>query len=138
VHVDDCTLAAKSVAEISELKNEIRRNVEITDLRELHWLLGIKVTWNRDQRTISLSQHSYIDSIIHRFSFDNLKPISNPMEPSARLHSGQSPSTGAEFAAMRHIPYQEAIGSCHIPYIRASHPKFQMSDPIRSVPDLLR
>jgi len=111
VHVDDCTLAAKSVAEISELKNEIRKNVEITDLRELHWLLSIEVTRNRDQHTISLSQCSYIDSIIRCFSFDNLKPVSNPMEPSAGLHSGQSPSTGTEFAAMRHIPYQEAIGS---------------------------
>jgi hypothetical protein len=33
------------------------------------------------------------------------------MEPSAKLHSGQSPSTGAEYAAMRHIPYREAVGS---------------------------
>ena len=37
--------------------------------------------------------------------------MSNPMEPSTRLHSSQSPSTGAEFAAMHHIPYHEAVGS---------------------------
>ncbi|KIJ13495.1 hypothetical protein PAXINDRAFT_41326, partial [Paxillus involutus ATCC 200175] len=49
--------------------------------------------------------------IVRRFSFDQLKPVSNPMEPSIRLHSGQSPSTGAEFAAMCHIPYREAVGS---------------------------
>ena len=33
------------------------------------------------------------------------------MEPSTKLHSGQSLSTGTEYAAMRHIPYREAIGS---------------------------
>ncbi|KAG2065754.1 hypothetical protein BDR04DRAFT_983755, partial [Suillus decipiens] len=49
--------------------------------------------------------------IICHFSFDDLKPVSNPMEPSTRLHSSQSPSTGAEFAAMQHVPYCEAIGS---------------------------
>jgi hypothetical protein len=111
VHVDDCTIAAKSMKEVVELKTMIRKHVEITDLGELHWLLGIEVTRDRDERVISLSQRTYIDSIIRRFNFDELKPVSNPMEPSAKLHSGQSPSTGAEFAAMRHIPYREAIGS---------------------------
>lgn len=33
------------------------------------------------------------------------------MEPSTKLHSGQSPSTGTEYAAMKHIPYREAVGS---------------------------
>jgi hypothetical protein len=31
--------------------------------------------------------------------------MSNPMEPSAKFHSGQSPSTGAEYTAMKHVPY---------------------------------
>jgi hypothetical protein len=111
VHVDDCTIAARTLSDVNELKMQIRKHVEITDLGELHWLLGIEVTRNRDERTISLSQRTYIDSIVRCFSFDELKPVSNPMEPSTRLHSGQSPSTGAEYAAMRHIPYREAVGS---------------------------
>ena len=111
VHVDDCTIAARTMKEIVELKETIRKHVEITDLGELHWLLGIEVMRNRDECTIALSQCTYVDSIIRRFNFQDLKPVSNPMEPSTKLHSGQSPSTGAEFAAMRHIPYREAIGS---------------------------
>jgi len=111
VHVDDCTIAAKSMKEAVELKTMIRKHVEITDLGELHWLLGIEVTCDQDKCVISLSQRTYIDSIIHRFNFDELKPVSNPMEPSTKLHSGQSPSTGAKFTAMHHIPYCEAIGS---------------------------
>ncbi|KIO08044.1 hypothetical protein M404DRAFT_78898, partial [Pisolithus tinctorius Marx 270] len=111
VHVDDCTIAATLLSEIEEFKKDIRKHVEITDLGELHWLLGIEVTRNRDDRAISLCQRPYIESIIRRFGFDELKPVSNPMEPSTKLHSGQSPSTGAEFAAMKHIPYREAVGS---------------------------
>ena len=111
VHVDDCTIASMSLNEIDEFKCDIKKHVEITDLSELHWLLGIEVMWNRDEHTISLCQCPYLESIVHRFSFDKLKPVLNPMEPSTKLHSGQSPSTGAEYAAMHHIPYCEAISS---------------------------
>jgi len=121
VHVDDCTIAAKSMKEVVELKTMIHKHVEITDLGELHWLLGIEVTRDRDEHVISLSQRTYIDSIIRRFNFDELKPVSNPMEPSAKLHSSQSPSTGAEFTAMCHIPYREAIGSLMYASLR-THP----------------
>jgi len=86
-------------------------HIEITDLRELHWLLGIEVSRNRNNHTLSLSQKSYLDSIIRCFNFQDLKPISNPMEPITKLHSRQSPSTGADYAAMRHVPYREAVGS---------------------------
>jgi hypothetical protein len=111
VHVDDCTLAASSMDLIKELKDKIRTYVEVTDLGELHWLFGIEVTRNRDSGTLSLSQKAYLDSIIRRFNFEELKPVSNPMEPSTKLHSGQSPSTGAEHTAMHHVPYREAVGS---------------------------
>ena len=56
VHVDDCTIAAKTLQEINEFKCDIKKHVEITNLGELHWLLGIKVTRNRDKHTISLCQ----------------------------------------------------------------------------------
>ena len=111
VHVDDCTIAASSLSLVVELKAQIRKHIEITDLGELHWLLGIEVTRNREERTIALSQCSYLESITRRFGFDELKPISSPMEPHTKLTNAQSPSTGAEYAAMQHIPYCEAVGS---------------------------
>ena len=111
VHVDDCTIAATALALITAVKREISRFVEVTDLGELHWLLGIEVTRNREEHTLALSQRTYIDAILRRFNFDELKPISTPMDPSARLTTSQSPSTAAEYAAMQNIPYQEAVGS---------------------------
>ena len=111
VHVNDCTIATSSLSLVIELKVQIRKHVEITDLSELHWLLGIKVTQNREERTIALSQQSYLESITCRFGFDKLKPVSFPMEPHIKLTNIQSPSTSAEYAAMQHILYHEAIGS---------------------------
>ena len=58
-----------------------------------------------------LSQKSYIDSILHHYGFEDLNPISTPMDPSNQLTSAQSPSTTEEFAAMQNIPYHKAVGS---------------------------
>jgi Reverse transcriptase (RNA-dependent DNA polymerase)/gag-polypeptide of LTR copia-type/Integrase core domain/GAG-pre-integrase domain/Zinc knuckle len=111
VHVDDCTIAATTIELVVDLKMRLREHVEITDLGELHWLLGIEIHRDREARTISLSQRSYIESIVRRYGFEDLKPISTPMDPNVKLSTTQNPSTGAQYAAMRHIPYREAVGS---------------------------
>jgi len=46
----------------------------MTDLGPVNWLLEIKVTRDFEVCTLSLSQTSYIDSILQRFNFTDLKP----------------------------------------------------------------
>jgi hypothetical protein len=111
VHVDDCTIVGNKQQLISAFKAQIAKHVEITDLGELHWILGIEVRRIREERKIMLSQQSYIDSILRRYGFEDLKPVSIPMDPNIRLSSAQSPSSTEQFAAMRNIPYLEAVGS---------------------------
>lgn len=94
-----------NLALIRHLKNSIKRFIKITDLGELHWVLGIEIRRNREVRPISLSQHAYIKSIIHQFRFKDLKPISTPMDPSTKLSIMQSPSTGSQYTAMIHNLY---------------------------------
>jgi hypothetical protein len=111
VHVDDCTFAANSIGLIMDTKARIAEHVEITDLGELHWLLGLEIRRDRSRRTISLSQRSYIDQIIRRYGLEDLKPVSIPMDVNIRLTTAQSPSTTTQIAQMRDIPYHEAVGS---------------------------
>ena len=104
VHVDDCTITGTSITLILRFKIEIAKYVTITDLGELRWILGIEVKRVFERRTIHLSQRSYIDSMLRRYGFDDLKLVSLPMETSIRLTSAQSPSTTQEVAHMRNIP----------------------------------
>ena len=110
VHVDDFTIASSKQELIDELKMCIKEFVEITDMGELHWLLGIEVKRDQEAHTILLSQHSYIDSIVRHFGFEDLKPITTPMDPNAKLSTAQNPSTSAQYAAMQNVPYHEAAG----------------------------
>ena len=111
VHVDDCTIVVTPITLIADFKAQISEHVDITDLGELHWLLGIEIKRDQEHHTIHLLQHSYIDSILRHYGLQDLKPVSIPMDTSIRLTTAQSPLTTTEFAQMCDIPYYEAVGS---------------------------
>ncbi|GBE86172.1 hypothetical protein SCP_0900490 [Sparassis crispa] len=108
--VDDTTIAGTNNA-VLWFKTEISKRFEMTDLGEMHWILGIEVRRDRAARTLSLSQRAYIDGLMARFNLEDAKPLSAPLEPGAILSIRQCPSTPREFEDMRNVPYREAIGS---------------------------
>jgi hypothetical protein len=109
--VDDCTIAASNARLVEEFKAGLRKHVEVTDLGELHWMLGPETKRDREAGTIQISQRAYIDSILRRFNFTDLKPLSTHMDTSFRLSAEQAPASAAEHAIMRHVPYREAVGA---------------------------
>jgi len=110
MHVDDCTIAMSSVAAVDAFKAGLRKHVEVTDLSELHWMLGIEVRRDCAGGTVHLSQCSYIDSILRRYSFNDVKPVSTPFDTQVRLTLEQAPADAAEFTVMHDVPYREAVG----------------------------
>ena len=83
----------------------------ITDLGPIHWLLGIKVTWDRKAQTISLSQESFINTIIRRFNLEEAKTIPFPIYPTIYYSTKDAPADKTEAAHMAKMPYRQAIGS---------------------------
>jgi hypothetical protein len=111
VHVDDCTIVGNSQELIDDIKRKINAKYAMTDLGPTSWVLGIKITRNLDNHTLGLSQTAYIDSILRRFNFTDLKPVSTPMDPTIRYSKTQCPETLEEKARMKNIPYREAVGA---------------------------
>ena len=64
VHVDDCSIVGKTKALIARFKTEIVKFVDITDMGELHWILGIEVRRIHEEQKVLLCQKSYLDSIL--------------------------------------------------------------------------
>ena len=123
VHVDDCTIATSEPHLVDDFKAGLSKHVEVTDLRELHWMLRIEVKRDPAAGTVHLSQLAYINSILHCFNFNNLKPLSTPMDVQAKLTSEQAPACAAKFATMRDIqvPYCEAVSALNWAAL-ATHP----------------
>ncbi|GBE90151.1 hypothetical protein SCP_1801750 [Sparassis crispa] len=108
--VDDSTIAGTKAA-VFWFKREISMHFEMSDLGEMHWILGIEVRRDRDARTLSLSQCAYIDMILARFNLQDAKSLTTPLDPGTVLSIHQCPSTPRQFEDMKNIPYREAIGS---------------------------
>ena len=111
VHVDDGIVTGNNITLIKKFKEDMNMKYKITNLGPVNWLLGIKVERDLVNKTIALSQQAYIEAIITRFNFDDLKPCSIPMDPSAPLSKSQSPVKLDNIAKMRNVPYREAVGS---------------------------
>ena len=111
IHVDSGMITGTNAALIKEFKEDMNKKYKLIDLGPVFSLLGIKDTQDLVEKTISLSQQVYIEAIITKFNFDNLKACSTPMDPSALLSKSQSPTKLEDIAKMRNIPYQEVVGS---------------------------
>jgi len=111
VHVDDCTIIATTIRLIKELKAGLRMHFKVTDLGELHWMLGIEVKRDCPSQVIHISQCAYINAILRRYNLANLKLLSTPMDHQIRLSSEQVPASAAECAMMCDVPYREAVGA---------------------------
>ena len=111
IHVDDCLITGSSRRLLDDSKTKINSSYAMTDMGPVSWLLGIRVVRDAEAGTLALSQHAYIDAILARFNFTDLKPVSTPMDPHARLSKSQCPESAAEVARMRRYPYREAIGA---------------------------
>ena len=109
-HVDDCIVTGSSSEVIKAFKEEIRTHFQITDLGPISWLLGMKVTRDHGNRTISLSQEPYVNAILTKYNFTNVKPVSIPLDPHIQLSKKQSPTITNKITCMQNIPYRQAVG----------------------------
>ena len=79
VHVDHGMVTRSSISLINKFKEDMNAKYKLTDLGTASWLLGNKISRDLVNKTLSLSQHAYIDTILMRFNFDDLKPSSIPI-----------------------------------------------------------
>ena len=99
-HVDDCTITGDLSTLIKAFKHEISLHFWITDLGPINWLLDMKVTRDRQAHTIFLSQEPYVNGILSKYNFVDMKPVSIPLDRHIQLSEKQSPKTTNEIAHM--------------------------------------
>ena len=81
------------------------------DLGEASHILGIKLMRDRKKRMLDLSQATYIDLILARFSMQNFKKGFVPLRVGKSLLGNQRPMIHTEIERMRGIPYDSTVES---------------------------
>ena len=111
IFIDDITIAATSTAAIHQTVQDLQKHFKLRDLGPSSYLLGIEITRDRPNRSLSLSQRQYIINMLERFGFSDCNPVSTPMEPGLRLSPEQGAETPEERAEMSDLPYINAVGA---------------------------
>jgi hypothetical protein len=104
VYLDDLTLYGPPGHLMDTIVLALETEFEVTNMGQLHWLLGIQITFNRD--SIELSQDAFIDKILEQFQMSDSHPTLLPIDPNTRLTKEDS-----VLEAEEHRLYQWIIGS---------------------------
>ncbi len=111
IHVDDMAAAASNTAEMNALVQDLQKVLDLVDMGNIKWFLGMEVVRNRKVRTISLSQVAYVDTIAHRFNLETSNPVSTPLDPNVILSKDLCPKDEETWRQMKKVPYLAGVGS---------------------------
>lgn len=81
------------------------------DLGAVKKILGMEIIRDKKCGTLFLSQKSYLEKDLKRFSMENSKPIGVPLAGHFKFPMTQCPGTYDEKLDMSRVPYANAIGS---------------------------
>jgi hypothetical protein len=111
LYVDDILLIGNDIPMLESIKTSLKNSFSMKDLGEATYILGIRIYRDRSRKLIGLSQDTYIDKVLKRFSMKQSKKGFLPMSHDIHLSKTQCPSTADELDRMSKVPYVSEIGS---------------------------
>ncbi|CAI7886753.1 unnamed protein product [Closterium sp. NIES-54] len=105
VYVDDLVFAIADTEALAHVKSELQKRHTCTDLGELTSYLGLRITRDRAQRTITLTQSHMVQQVLQRFGFTFSSPQSTPL-PTGLLLSAPPSDESVEPSGL----YLELVG----------------------------
>ena len=113
VHVDDIISAASSPEENERFRDFLKTKWEISELGEPKYALGIAISRDLDNHSVSLSQTSKIDQIVKEFGQKDARPVDTPMVTGLQLRrpdkNERTPPEIIEW--IERTPYRSLVGS---------------------------
>ena len=74
LYVDDILLAGNDMEMIIATKGWLSSNVEMKDMGEVDYILGVKILKDHSKKLLCLSQQTYIKKVLECFQMHNCKP----------------------------------------------------------------
>ncbi|CAI7808273.1 unnamed protein product [Closterium sp. NIES-54] len=105
VYIDDLVFAIADTEALAHVKSELQKRHTCTDLGELTSYLGLRITQDRAQRTITLTQSHMVQQVLQRFGFTYSSPQSTPLPTG---HSLSAPPSDESVEPSG--PYPELVG----------------------------
>ncbi|KAA0066715.1 gag/pol protein [Cucumis melo var. makuwa] len=111
LYVDDILLIGNDVGHLTDIKEWLATQFQMKDLGNAQYVLAIQIVRNQKNKTLAMSQKSYIDKMLSRYKMQNSKKGLVPYKYRIHLSKEQCPKTPQEVEDMSNIPYVFAVGS---------------------------
>ncbi|KAL0560230.1 hypothetical protein IC582_000630 [Cucumis melo] len=111
LYVDDILLIGNDVGYLTDIKEWLATQFQMKDLGNAQYVLGIQIVRNRKNKTLAMSQTSYIDKRLLRYKMQNSKKGLLSYKYGIHLSKEQYPKTPQEVDDMSNISYAFAVGS---------------------------
>ena len=101
IHVDDLIIASNEPQMLKREKEVLSRRFAMHDLGEAHFILGMKITRDKQNRRLWLTQGKYLSEVIEKFGMKDCKIIATPQQMGQRLEkNNDNPVNMKEYQAL--------------------------------------
>jgi hypothetical protein len=111
LYVDDILLTSSDVSLLLETKRFLSSNFDMKDLGEASFVLGIEIHRDIRKEVLGLSQKSYLEKVLKKFSMHACNPTPALIVKGDEYESFQSPRNQYEIDQMKSVSYASAVGS---------------------------
>ncbi|TYK21571.1 gag/pol protein [Cucumis melo var. makuwa] len=101
----------QKVCHLTDIKKWLATQFQMKDLGNAQYVLGIQIVRNRKNKTLAMSQTSYIDKMLSRYKMQNSIKGLLSYRYGIHLSKEQCPKTPQEVKDMSNIPYASVVGS---------------------------
>ena len=105
VYVDDLLIFADNDKDMAAFKSGMSARFSMKDLGEPDLCLGIKITYDRAARRLTLSQEHYVRHVLATFAMADCKPVGTP------LCTGYIDAPADQAVPMPDVPFRPLMGS---------------------------
>ncbi|GMF64036.1 unnamed protein product [Phytophthora fragariaefolia] len=109
VYGDDLTIMSKSLNLINNIKRELCMRFKMKDLGDIHYILKMEVRRNRENKTMSISQHQHILDLLKKYKIEKSSAVTTPQLAGRELEP-ETNTSAAEIGA-QNFDYRGLIGS---------------------------
>jgi hypothetical protein len=104
IYVDDCLIAGRSLAWVSETVALVQKMFEARDMGVPEDFLGMRIERDRSAKTLRLHQQPYVSKLLETYNLSGVAPLSVPLKASLTAE-------GDPLSAELHSQYPSLVGS---------------------------
>lgn len=108
IYVDDLLILHNDLKRRDNFKKNLMNTFKMKDIGNAEYVLGIKITRDREKGKIWLDQKLYIENLLEKYNMTECNPVSTPTDPNQKLLKNDSKVISEDMA---NVPYQQAVGS---------------------------